>query len=139
MSLSRASLVIAGIGIADLVSTLLLRSNFGAAEANPLFRWYLEWGVGWFVVTKLTLVAAPIFLLEYARARKPRFTVNAMRLVVAAYVMLYVVGVARLNTARPRGGMASYAAASSPEATPRPRSSGGLIGSGPLQLTRADP
>jgi hypothetical protein len=98
MRILRESWIIACIGIADLVTTLIWVHNHGAKEANPLFAHYLAMGSVWFAVMKLVLLAGPIFLLEWASRHRPVFTRRASQFAIAAYVVMYGVGVAKLNS-----------------------------------------
>jgi len=95
--ISKESCIIAAVGIADLVTTLVWVHTHGAQEANPVFAHYLAMGPIWFAAMKLVMLIAPLFLLEWARRRRPRFTQMASRFAIVAYVGMYVVGVARLN------------------------------------------
>src|SRR5262249_19044075 len=97
MRLSKESLLLICIGVLDLISTLVWVNIHGAQEANPIFRHYLELGPIWFALMKMVMLAAPIFLLEWARRRRPVFTRYASRFAVGAYLLMYVVGVAKLN------------------------------------------
>lgn len=97
MKIARESIYIAVIGIADLITTLLWVKYHGASEANPVFAHYLQMGFGWFALMKLTLLACPLFLLEWARRRRPQFTLKASRFAIGAYCGLYVVGFMHLN------------------------------------------
>jgi hypothetical protein len=97
MKLSKESIVLMCVGILDLVSTLIWVNTHGAEEANPLFRHYLQLGPAWFAMMKLVMLAAPIFLLEWARIRRPVFTRHASRFAAGAYLVMYVVGFAKLN------------------------------------------
>jgi hypothetical protein len=97
MKLSRESVIIFCVGAADLATTLLWTHTHGAEEGNPLFAHYLAMGPFVFAVVKLVMLAAPIFLLEWARNHRPVFTMRAARFGIAAYLVLYGVGVIRLN------------------------------------------
>lgn len=97
MKIARESVYIAVIGVADLVTTLLWVKYHGASEGNPVFSLYLRMGFAWFVLMKLILLACPLFLLEFARRRRPRFTLKASRFAIGAYCGLYVVGFFHLN------------------------------------------
>jgi hypothetical protein len=97
MKIARESIWIAIIGLADLITTVLWIHYHGAAEANPVFAHYLQMGVIWFALMKLFLLAGPIFVLEWARQRRPRFTRVASRFAIGAYCGLYVIGFLRLN------------------------------------------
>src|SRR5438105_4478450 len=74
MKIARESLIIVCIGVVDLATTLYWVHTHGAQEANPLFRHYLAMGPVWFALMKMVLLLAPVFLLEWARRRRPRFT-----------------------------------------------------------------
>ena len=91
------SWIILTVGMIDLVTTLILIGTHGAREANPIFQRYLEHGVADFVLAKLALLLGPLFILEFARRQRPRFTSLASRFAIAAYLVIYVVGIARLN------------------------------------------
>ena len=97
MRLSRESWIIFGIGIADLVTTLIWVYSHGAREANPVFAHYLAMGPVPFALMKLVMLAAPIFLLEWAWLQRPRFTMRAARFTICAYLLLYGVGFVKLN------------------------------------------
>src|SRR6476469_2202225 len=97
MRISRESWIIACIGVADLVTTLVWVHYHGAREANPLFAHYLAMGFVWFALMKVVLLAGPILLLEWARGHKPMFTRRASQFAIAAYLCMYGVGVAKLN------------------------------------------
>ena len=66
-------------------------------EANPLFRHYWEMGLPHFIAAKIALLAAPLLVLEWARRQKPKLVARALRCAIAGYVLMYGVGVARLN------------------------------------------
>ncbi len=97
MKISRESLILAGIGVIDLVTTIVLIRGHGAEEANPLFRKCWEMGILTFVVVKLGFLIGPLMTLEWARRRNPRFVSFALRGAIAAYIMFYGVGFLRLN------------------------------------------
>jgi hypothetical protein len=97
MRLSKESILLIGIGSLDLTSTLIWVQNHGAQEANPLFQHYMEMGPIWFAAMKIVMLAAPIFLLEWARRRRPNFTRYASRFAACAYLLMYIVGVSKLN------------------------------------------
>jgi hypothetical protein len=98
MKLSRESVVIIALGIADLVSTLYWVAQEDASEGNPVFAHYLEMGPFVFIAMKLVMLTAAIFLFEWARHRRPEFTRRATRFTILAYLGLYAIGFARLNS-----------------------------------------
>lgn len=89
--------MIAVLGIADLITTIVFIEHHGAEEANPLFRHLWEMGLFAFISAKLLLIACPLMVLEWARKRRPLFTMRALRGAIAAYIMLYGIGFVRLN------------------------------------------
>ncbi|HLK59784.1 MAG TPA: DUF5658 family protein [Chthonomonadaceae bacterium] len=94
---ARESWVIAAIGLADLVTTLVWMRCYGADEANPLFAFFWQHGAWAFIAAKGFFLLGPLLVLEWARRRDPRFVLLASRVVIVAYLLLYIVGVARLN------------------------------------------
>lgn len=97
MKIAKESWVILAIGVADLITTIIFIKHQGAEEANPLFRRYWEMGVLTFVAAKIALLVGPLCILEWARRRNPAFVSWALRTAIAGYLMMYGVGVARLN------------------------------------------
>jgi hypothetical protein len=96
------TVALAAIGIADLVTTLLFVGLANAAEANPLMAPFLERGPITFIQAKLTLLLAPLFVIEVARKRNPTFVRNAVNAAIVMYVGLYVVGVSHVNGSAPK-------------------------------------
>lgn len=85
------------IGLADLITTIYWIKNHGADEANPLFRYYLELGLPWFAAMKLVLLIGPIVMLEWAWQHRPAFTQLGARFAIVAYLIMYGIGVVRIN------------------------------------------
>ena len=98
MKLSRESWILLVLGTADLMSTSLWIERGLAQEANPLFHYFWSQGLPAFIAAKYVFLLGPIFLLEWARRYKPRFVLWALRSGVLAYVLLYGVGVAGINS-----------------------------------------
>lgn len=90
MTLTRESLLLIGICTADLASTLLLLNGGGAVEGNPLMSYYLRYGIGAFVMVKLSLVFLPIFIAEWGKQYKPRFVRVMLRATIGTYVGMYL-------------------------------------------------
>ena len=103
MRISRESWLLAGICVADLASTIWLVARHGAAEGNPIMRFYLEQGVGVFVLAKMLFFLGPLVILEWARRERPRFVHGMLRLGIVLYVGSYGLGVLRLNGGNPEG------------------------------------
>lgn len=91
MTLTKESILLIGICTADLASTLLLLSSGGAVEGNPLMAFYLRYGVGTFVMVKLSLVFLPIFIAEWGKQYKPKFVRFMLRATIATYLGMYLV------------------------------------------------
>lgn len=98
MKIAKESWVIMAIGLADLITTIIFIQNHGAEEANPLFKRYWEMGLLVFILAKLALLVGPLWVLEWARKRNPSFVSWALRSGIAAYLIMYGVGFARLNS-----------------------------------------
>jgi hypothetical protein len=90
MTLTRESKVLIAICMLDLASTLLLLRHHGALEGNPLMSFYLRYGVGTFVMMKLTLIILPVFIAEWSRQYRPQFVRFMLRMAIATYVGVYM-------------------------------------------------
>jgi hypothetical protein len=101
MKIAKETWIILAIGLADLATTIIFIQQHGAQEANPLFKRYWEMGLAAFVAAKFALLVGPLYVLEWARPRNPRFVSWALRSAIVAYLMMYGVGYVRLNH-RPR-------------------------------------
>jgi hypothetical protein len=98
MKIARESWIILAIGLADLITTIIFIQGSSAQEANPLFRRCWEMGLAAFIGAKLAMLAGPLVILEWARRRRPRFTSFALRGAIAAYLVIYGIGCAHVNT-----------------------------------------
>ena len=128
MRLSREGLLVLGIGTADLVTTLWLINAHGAVEGNPLMRFFLIQGIPVFVIAKISLCAAPVTVLEWARQHRPRFVQAALRCAIAIYLFAYLMGVFGLNLNPSLTAYADSAPISAPPPIPRTL----LLPSGPV-------
>jgi hypothetical protein len=99
MKLMRESLVLIAIGIADLISTLILLSNKGNLEGNPLMSFYLQFGIGVFVIVKLGLLFLPVFVAEWSKLHSPKFVRWMLRGAITLYLGSYVVLFIAVNVA----------------------------------------
>jgi hypothetical protein len=97
MKIAKESWIIAVIGVADLVTTIMFIRHHGAQEANPLFRHYWEMGLPAFILAKMVCLLGPLMILEWARKRNPRFVAGALRTAIAGYIGFYLVGYMQLN------------------------------------------
>lgn len=97
MTLTRESLLLITICMADLITTLVLLKHDLAAEGNPLMAFYLTYGVGTFVMVKLTLVILPIFIAEWSRQYRPQFVRLMLRTAIAAYLGVYIALFSAIN------------------------------------------
>ena len=96
-TLSTESMVLCGICLADLASTIFLVSYRGAIEGNPLMSYYLDHGIATFILAKLTLFAFPLFIIEWARRHRPKFAIMASRACIGLYLFAYISTVVQLN------------------------------------------
>lgn len=99
MTLTRESLILIGICILDLSSTLLLLNTNTASEGNPLMSYYLKQGVGTFVMVKLTLIFLPIFIAEWSKKYRPKFVRFMLRATIAIYLGMYLLLFLMVNVA----------------------------------------
>ena len=97
MRIMRETWLMAAICIADLTTTLWFVGRFGAAEGNPLMKYYLELGTLPFVLAKLTLFLVPLAILEWARQRNPRFVTGMLRVGIVLYLGSYATVVWNVN------------------------------------------
>lgn len=100
MILAKESIFVIGICTADLASTLLLINSGGAVEGNPLMAFYLRYGIGTFVMVKLSLVFLPIFIAEWGKQYKPKFVRFMLRATIATYLGMYVAVFLLMNFGR---------------------------------------
>lgn len=98
MRIARETWLFFGICTLDMVSTAWLLLDGRAHEANPIMRFYVELGVPAFVAIKLLLYLAPLYLLEVLRRYKPGFVLGVLRAGIAGYLLVYGIGVLRVNT-----------------------------------------
>ncbi|MGQ9455035.1 MAG: DUF5658 family protein [Armatimonadota bacterium] len=91
MALTRESIVLICICTTDLLSTLFLLQSHGAREGNPLMAFYLKYGIGTFVMMKLTMMILPVFIAEWSRQYRPRFVQAMLRMAIITYVGTYLV------------------------------------------------
>ncbi len=97
MRIARESWIIATIGIADLITTIVFIRHHGAQEANPLFKLYWQMGLFAFIVAKSVCLIGPLLILEWASKRNPRFVRQALRSAIVAYLAFYSIGFLKLN------------------------------------------
>ena len=91
MTLTKESMVLIALCIVDLISTLFLLRTNGACEGNPLMSYYLRYGIGTFVLVKLTLIFLPVFIAEWSKQYRPRFVRFMLRAAILTYVGMYLV------------------------------------------------
>lgn len=89
MTLTKESLVLISICTLDLASTLLLLNAGSAVEGNPLMAYYLKYGIGTFVMVKLTLIFLPVFIAEWSKQYRPQFVRFMLRAAIGVYVGIY--------------------------------------------------
>lgn len=91
MMLTRESIVLIVICTLDLAATLLFMNTKDAMEGNPIMAFYLNYGIGTFIVAKLALIFLPVCIFEWSRQYKPDFVRFMLRATIAAYVLTYAV------------------------------------------------
>src|SRR5262245_46980572 len=97
MPLCRESLILAGLCLADLASTVVLVQVHGAGEANVVMGYYLQQGLPAFILAKFLLFVPSLLIAEWYRQRNPRLITHTLRLVIALYVCCYSAGVFAAN------------------------------------------
>jgi hypothetical protein len=96
-TISRESLALFIICIADTLSTMALVSKGLAVEANPWMRHCLECGGVAFFLVKMVPVAALIALAEWRKRSRPQFVRRALLVAVIIYVSAYAISMAAVN------------------------------------------
>ncbi len=92
----RESLALASICFLDMATTLYWVRAGMATESNPLMAAPLAHSEALFVAVKLASFLVPIAVLETLRPIRPEGVVKALRVCIAAYVLLYVAGLTAL-------------------------------------------
>src|ERR1041385_5882250 len=92
------SVLLAGICVFDLASTMWLIGNGAARESNPILAFYLyRGGAVSFAAAKLLLFLGPLFLLELIRQQRPQFVRTLLRVGIVLYIAIYVLGSLAVN------------------------------------------
>jgi hypothetical protein len=84
-------MVLIALCVVDLAATLFLLRTTGAQEGNPLMAFYLRYGVGTFVLMKLTLIFLPVFIAEWSKQYRPKFVRFMLRAAILTYAGMYLV------------------------------------------------
>ena len=87
------SLTLAGVCLADMLSTLYWLHSGAAREANPVMAHSLQNGYGAFCAQKLASFLPLILFCAYYRSRRPRLVAIALRGTTVLYILFYIVGV----------------------------------------------
>lgn len=82
----------------DMITTAWLLLTGKAQEANPILKFYVDLGLPAFIGFKTLLYVAPLYTLELMRRYRPRFILGVLRFGIAAYLLVYGIGVLRVNT-----------------------------------------
>ena len=98
MKIARETWLLGLICTIDMLLTAWLLGRGVAREANPVMRFYVDMGLPTFVAVKTLLYFAPLFVLELIRPRRPRFILALLRVGIAAYLIVYGIGVLGVNT-----------------------------------------
>lgn len=94
MNLAGESYVFAGVCLLDLLFTAWLVSTGRAVEGNPVMAYYLSRGWPALIAAKTTMVALPLFVIEWASRYHPVFARRMLRVGIGVYLGLYVAAVA---------------------------------------------
>ncbi len=90
MTLTKESIILIAVCTADLATTLLFLNAKTAIEGNPLMSFYLRYGIGTFVLVKLSLIFLPIFIAEWCKQFRPKFVRLMLRATIATYLGAYL-------------------------------------------------
>ncbi len=88
---SAESLVLVGICLADMISTLFFVLRGSAVEQNPLMRVCLDTSPWVFVLVKLASFIPFVLAVELYRKRNAAFARFACRTAIAAYLVTFAV------------------------------------------------
>jgi hypothetical protein len=87
------SVIFATICITDLCTTLFWVHVGVAKEANPLLAGFLQQGDLSFCLVKLISFVPMLLLSAWYRMYNPHFIAVALRFAIAAYLLIYLIGV----------------------------------------------
>jgi len=93
MPITRESLLLILICLADALSTFWLIEGGLAGEMNPVMDWVLSFGWFAFFAVKVATVVLAVGFAEFVRRRDPGFAQRWMRLAVWLYVSVWTIGV----------------------------------------------
>jgi hypothetical protein len=89
--LAKESYVLLAICLVDMLFTGWLIHTRRGIEGNPLMSFYLQSGWPVLIAIKLTLMACPILIAEWARRIHPVFVHRALRFAIVAYLSMYAI------------------------------------------------
>ena len=81
----------------DIAVTLWAVCGHKAVEANPLMAHYMAISPFAFVAAKMMTFVPAIFIAECYRQKNPRLITFCLRVAFFGYLVLYTVGVAKVN------------------------------------------
>jgi hypothetical protein len=87
------SILFALLCVTDMLSTLYWVHDGVASESNPMLALCLQHGPIVFVAAKLVSFVPMLLFAAWYRLTRPQFIALALRAGVAAYVLIYIVGV----------------------------------------------
>lgn len=90
-TISAESLVLISVCLADMLSTMYYVGAGVAVEQNPIMAYFMNIGMGIFVIAKLFSFIPFIVAVEIYRRNNPLFALKAIRLAIAAYVIVFIV------------------------------------------------
>ena len=97
MQIKTAPSLLVLMGSLDWLTTIVGIVYFGAVEGNPLMGFYLRYGIGTFVMVKLSLIFLPIFIAEWGKRYRPRFVRALLRATIVAYLGMYLLVFVMVN------------------------------------------
>ncbi len=96
-TLSRESIVLMLICLADMFSTLIFVCTGHAVEHNPIMAACLNRSAALFLVVKTASFVPFIAIIEWYRRRKPVFARLASRTAIVLYLFVYLILCVRVN------------------------------------------
>ncbi|MEN6371627.1 MAG: DUF5658 family protein [Armatimonadota bacterium] len=97
--ISKESIILSLICMADMFSTLIMVSMGYATEQNPLMASCLQRSAWLFLAAKTASFLPFIVVVEWYRRKKPAFAQAATRAAIVLYLLAYVTITVRVNMA----------------------------------------
>lgn len=90
-AISAESLVLISVCLADMLSTMYFVGSGAAIEQNPIMAYFMDMGMGIFVIAKLFSFIPFIIAVEIYRRNNPSYAIKAIRFAIAAYLVVFIV------------------------------------------------